>query len=157
MKAWLEYEIDLTPSDDGDQMRVEEMHVVQILHSEMDGKPFFWNGYFGEGYHKLRWGVETTECILDKLKSLLPGREINPWDPLQEEWTQDDELYNRISELKAGAALTVAGLFDFERKYNWHEMSLYFHYLMNCLGFTYMEEALALTSHVNECLLKAPR
>ncbi len=157
MKEWLEYEIELTPSDDGDQLNSEQKEVIQKLYTEMEGKRFFWNGYYGEGHHKVRWGVKTEECILDKLKALIPDHDISIWDPLQEEWTQDDDLYNCISELKADASLTAARLFNFEQKYDCHGMSLYFHYLMNCLGFTYMEEALTLTRHLNECLLKAPR
>jgi len=157
MKAWLEYEIELTPSDDVDRLYIEEIEIVKKLYTEMDKNSFFWNGYFGVDYHRLRWGVKTGGCILDKLKLLLPDHDVNAWDPIKESWTEDDDFYNRVSDIKADACLTAIRLFNFETKYNWHEMSLYIHYLMNCLGFTYLEESLAYSRNTYECLSKIPR
>lgn len=156
MKEWLEYEIELTPSDNTDQLFSEEKEIIQKLHTEMNGNSFFWNGYYGNDYHRLRWGVKTDKCILAKLKTLLPDHDINIRDPLQDSWAENDDFYNRVSEIKAYACLTVVRLFNFEPKYNWHEMSLYFHYLMNCLGFTYLEETRAFTRNAYECISQIP-
>ncbi len=152
MKEWLEYEIELTPSDSADQLILEETEIIQKLHTEVGETAFFWNGYYGEGYHRLRWGVKIDKCIIDKLKTLLPDHDISIWDPLQEEWAEDDEIYNHISEIKADACVTAARLFNFVQKYNWHGMSMYIHFLMNSLGFTYMDEALAYSKNAYECL-----
>lgn len=156
MFDWLEYEIELTPSDKPDQLFSEEKEIIQKLHTEMDGNPFFWTGYYGNDYHHLRWGVKTDKCILDKLKTLLPNHDISAWDPLQESWAENHELYSYISEIKADACLTAERLFNFEPKYDWHGMSMYIHFLMNSLGFNYMEEALTCSRNVYECLSNIP-
>ena len=156
MKEWLEYEIELTPSDNADQLISEEKEVVKKLHLEMEKKAFFWTGYFGAGYHRLRWGIKTDKCIFNKLKALLPDHDISIWDPLQESWAEDDELYNHISGIKADACVTAAWLFNFESKYDWHGMSMYIHFLMNSLGFNYLEEALACSRNAYECLSNIP-
>lgn len=156
MREWLEYEIELTPSDNNNQLISEEQKIIQKLYTEMDENPFFWTGYFGKGYHRLRWGIKAEECILDKLMEILPDHDVTVWDPLQESWAEDIELYNGISEIKADACLTVINLFKFKKKYSWEGMSMYIHFLMNSLGFTYIDEALACSRNVYECLSNIP-
>jgi len=154
MKEWREYEIILEPSDDTEVLIAEGIEVVQTLYKETDFQ-FFWSSYFGggkTGYHTLRWGVKNGDNITKKLGALLPDKTIIPYDASSEGWTEDDDFYNEISEMKADACQVAVRMFQFKKPYDWRGMSMFMHFLFNSLGYTYWEEALMCARNTYECL-----
>jgi len=154
MEKWREYVIELTPSEYASELMKEEKDIIWHLYDEMEESSFFWTGYFGSNFHNLRWGIKSEDDKIDLLKNLLPDKKIEVFDPLQEDWAKDEELYNNISDIKAHACLIVLHGFDIIKKYTWHGMSMFIHFFLNSLGYSYDEEALICSRNAYECLLE---
>lgn len=151
---WREYEIKLTPANSLKALMAEENKVVLSLLPVFAGYDVFWSGYFGPEYHNLRWGVKSVEDKYVLLRTTLPNHEIDCYDPLQETWAHDEEMYNSVSDIKAQACLVAVGGFDLNKLYSWDEMGLFIHFLLNALGYPYAEEALICSRNTYQSLLQ---
>ena len=152
---WYEYEIHLTSSEDLDALMKEENDVVfSLLPYFTETEDVFWSGYFGPGYHKLRFGIKTEEDKSQVLFGALPQHKIDVFDPLQEDWAHDVNLYNAISDIKAKACLISLKGFGLQKPYNPNGMTMFIHFFLNALGYPYREEALICSRNTYQALFQ---